>query len=80
MDPIRPAALPPIAPAAPAQPGAEAARLAAQRAFFEAALGRTAASPPPAQVQTQAQTQAAQAPAPAADRPARPGSILDIRV
>lgn len=84
MTPIRPG-MPPAQPASSA--GADAARLAAQRAFFQQAMGR------PAAAQTTAPT-TAQAPAPpvrtAELRPAanaeppakilRPGSLLDIRV
>ncbi len=83
MTPIRPG-MPPAQ--APSSAGTDAARLAAQRAFFQQAMGRPAASAPtPA---------AAQAPAPPVRtvelRPAanaeaptkilRPGSLLDIRV
>jgi hypothetical protein len=61
----------------------DAARLAAQRAFFQAALGKAPAAaapaaptaPPPARVQ--------RTPDPSAEAPAkvlRPGSLLDIRV
>jgi hypothetical protein len=83
LTPIRPNAFPPPA----ANPTADAARTAAQRAFFDAALGRAAPGAP-----TQ-QTAAAFAPAPAPRpqrlpdpaaeppaKPLRPGSLLDIRV
>jgi hypothetical protein len=92
-------ALPPIRPDAfptpPARPAADAARLAAQRAFFDAALGRAGA---PAQANpAQASAPAATTPAPFTVRaqpvqrlpdpgaeppakPLRPGSLLDIRV
>lgn len=79
---------PPIFPTPQPQPQATApVRNPAQRAFFEAAMGRPAAAQ--AQVQAQAQPQAPAAPAhrmPAAlpDEPPqkilRPGSLLDIRV
>lgn len=86
MDPLRP--LPQAAPTAAAQ-GADAARLAAQKAFFEMALNTTGAGR--AQPAAQAPAQAAQAqsqpvqriPDPTAaapERPLRPGSLLDIRV
>lgn len=80
---------PPIFPTP--QPQAQApARNSAQRAFFEAAMGRPVAAQP--QVQAQFQAQAPAQPAAPAQRmptslPAeppqkilRPGSILDIRV
>lgn len=76
--------MPPVQPASTT--GADAARLAAQRAFFQQAMGRPAAAT--------AATAPATAPAPAlrmvevrpaanAEPPAkilRPGSLLDIRV
>ena len=89
MTPVRPtgASIPAAAPSP-----VDAARLAAQKAFFDAALGRApgAAQPAPtAQVQT-----AAVAPRPASQhinrvpdpgdappaRILRPGSLLDIRI
>ena len=88
-------ALPPIRPDAalnlPPRPAPDAARLAAQRAFFDAALGRAgapAAAPkttaPAALTPATAPVQRAEIrPNPAAEAPAkplRPGSILDIRV
>jgi hypothetical protein len=89
--------LPNAFPTPQAQPSpADAARSAAQRAFFDAAMGRSAA---PAQTQAPAATAAPQAaifrpatmpvqraeirPALDAEPPAkilRPGSLLDIRV
>ena len=87
MTPIRPNAFP--LPAAQPSP-ADAARSAAQRAFFDAAMGRAAAPAPAAQSQTAVftpSTASAQRvelrPAPDAEPPAkllRPGSLLDIRV
>jgi hypothetical protein len=93
VNPIRPAGYP-VPP--PANPAAEAARLAAQRAFFDQALGRAA---PAAKAQASAPTQAVApsapspaavvraptptapaAPSDAAAKPLRPGSLLDIRV
>ena len=87
MNPIRPANLP-LTPAPAQRPGgADAARAAAQKAFFDAAMGR---APPAAQT---AVTPAATAPAApqrveqrsggVAENPTRilrPGSLLDIRV
>ncbi|KQW65951.1 hypothetical protein ASE17_14150 [Phenylobacterium sp. Root77] len=75
---------PPIFPTPQPQPQATApVRNPAQRAFFEAAMGRPAA----AQAQVQAQAPAAPAhrmPAALPDEPPqkilRPGSLLDIRV
>jgi hypothetical protein len=90
VDPIRPNIFP--APSN-ANPGADAARLAAQKAFFAAAMGQ---APAPAAAQAPAASRAAFfAPAPApirrpeirpdpsAEAPTkllRPGSLLDIRV
>jgi hypothetical protein len=84
---VRPPIFPPQrqAPAAPQR--ADAAKLAAQKAFFEAALGRPAAA---AAVQpatpTAVSTPAAapqRRPEPGAEMPQkilRPGSLLDIKV
>lgn len=79
MDPLRP--LPPASPT-PAAQGADAARLAAQKAFFEMALGRApqAAAAPQAQTQVQPARRLPDPAAPAPERPLRPGSLLDIRV
>jgi hypothetical protein len=91
VTPIRPNAFP--LPSAQPSP-ADAARSAAQRAFFDAAMGRSGAPAPTAQP---AATSAAAVftpstapaqrvdlrPAPNAEPPAkllRPGSLLDIRV
>ena len=83
MTPIRPG-MPPAQPAPTG--GADAARLA-QRAFFQQAMGRPAATPTAAP--TTAQTPAPPVrtvelrPAANAEPPAkilRPGSLLDIRV
>jgi hypothetical protein len=62
---------------------ADAARLAAQRAFFQQAMGRPAATAAPVQaaalpVRTVELRPAANAEAPA--KVLRPGSLLDIRV
>jgi hypothetical protein len=78
MDPLRPLSAPAPTPAAQ---GADAARLAAQKAFFEMAMGRAqapAAAPP--QAQTAAPQRVPSPGQPAPDRPLRPGSLLDIRV
>jgi len=88
LTPIRPG-MPPATPATSA--GADAARLAAQRAFFQQALGRPAAAAPPAAAQASIRAQAPAPPvrtvevrpSPNAEAPARilrPGSLLDIRV
>jgi hypothetical protein len=91
---IRPPGFPPT-PAAGAPQRPDAARLAAQKAFFEAAMGKAPAAAPSAAPQAaQAVRTAAAAPAtpaPAPQRTAapngepptrilRPGSLLDIRV
>ena len=84
MTPIRPA-MPPATPATNA--GADAARLAAQRAFFQQAMGRPATAGPAAPVQVQAAALPVRTvelrPAVNAAAPTkvlRPGSLLDIRV
>jgi len=90
VNPIRPNLAPSVQP--PHQPGAapksaDAARLVAQKAFFDIALGKAAPAAAPAPVQASAPSShaapmqrapdvAAEAPA----RPLRPGSLLDIRV
>lgn len=86
---------PPVWPAAtpPATSGAGNARTAAQRAFFEAALGKAGAPAAQPQMQTPA-VRAETTPQPAAQRVRtefvqpmeppqkilRPGSLLDIKV
>lgn len=77
--------MPPATPATSA--GADAARLAAQRAFFQQAMGRpaTATAPAPATVQANALPvrTVELRPSPSAEAPARilrPGSLLDIRI
>ena len=57
MTPIRPNAFPPVQ--TPAAAGADAARAAAQKAFFDAAMGRTAAPAPAPTAQAAAPAQAA---------------------
>lgn len=92
MTPIRPNALP-VQPTP--TPGADAARQAAQKAFFDSAMGR--AAPPAAAAQTpqiaprpsfftplaQPVQRVDIRPDPGAQtpsKPLRPGSLLDIRV
>ncbi|MDB5424893.1 MAG: hypothetical protein JWQ29_2309 [Phenylobacterium sp.] len=84
MTPIRPG-LPPASPAPTA--GADAARLAAQKAFFQQAMGRPApaAAAAPAQAHVPALPVRTvevrpQAGAEAPTKILRPGSLLDIRV
>ena len=84
MTPIRPG-MPP-AQSAPSA-GADAARLAAQRAFFHQAMGRPAAAATPAPIAAQAPTPPVRTvelrPTANAEPPTkilRPGSLLDIRV
>jgi hypothetical protein len=87
VNPIRPNLPPALSPNAAPKP-ADAARLAAQKAFFEVALGKAApapAAPAAAPVQDAPARAAAplkgvDTPAEAASRPLRPGSLLDIRV
>lgn len=82
MTPVRPS--PFAAPAPAVQPQADAARLAAQKAFFEMAMGRTpapAAPAPAADAAAPARVQRLPDPAaPAPQKLLRPGSLLDIRV
>jgi hypothetical protein len=80
VSPIRPAHLTPASPIArPIDP----ARLAAQKAFFEAALGKapvaTAAPAVPAPAAAPVQ-RVPEPDAPKPQKPLRPGSLLDIRV
>ena len=85
MYPIRPNLPPAVQPNAAPKP-ADAARAAAQRAFFEIAFGKApgpvqASEPTPAAVAGEAGVRTAQAaPGAAPNRLARPGSLLDIRV
>lgn len=84
MNPVRPSVWPAVQTAAN---GAGGAKSAAQRAFFDAALGKATGAPA-----APAQVQAAPVPAPPVQRipvsqptepPTkilRPGSLLDIRV
>jgi hypothetical protein len=86
MPTIRPN-LPPPAPAAAPKP-ANAARLAAQKAFFQIAANAPAQGAAPVQASATAAVPRASAPVtrstePPAETPAkplRPGSLLDIRV
>lgn len=81
LTPIRPTALTPTSTAGPSQ---EAARLAAQKAFFAMAFGQAqpaVVNAPTAATRTA--TSVIDAPTPATAAPhklPRPGSILDIRV
>ena len=84
MNPVRPSPLPPGAAGTPAQRPVDPARAAAQRAFFEAALGKAsapaaAAAPAPAQAMAPVQRTPDTA-APKPEKVLRPGSLLDIRV
>jgi hypothetical protein len=78
---IRPANL---TPASPIARPVDAARLAAQKAFFEAALGKAptaAASPSPVAAAQAAPVQRVpELDAPKPQKLLRPGSLLDIRV
>jgi len=86
LAPIRPQVHPAAGPTRPADP----ARLAAQKAFFDMALGKAAGtSAPTASAALAAQTPQAQpqivsrtpdSNAPAPTKILRPGSLLDIRV
>ena len=82
MNPIRPQT--PFPPQTPAP--ANTTRTAAQRAFFQAALGeaqapaKAAAPPEPAREAVRVQTERAETPAEPPTKILRPGSLLDIRV
>ncbi len=80
MSPIRPNFPLPVAQPRPVRPDTRAA----QRAFFEAAMTRTAASAPAAPVEPVRPAAAAARTAPDASaqpqRYLRPGSLLDIKV
>jgi hypothetical protein len=91
VTPIRPDAFPTHAQPQGAGAPADAARAAAQRAFFDAAMGRSAAPAAPVAVTQSAVFTPSTAPVQRAEiRPApdaapptkllRPGSLLDIRV
>jgi hypothetical protein len=87
VNPIRPSLASSVQPNTAARP-ADAARSAAQKAFFEIALGKTPAAAAAAPVQASVPAAAApvqrtpqavrQGETPA--RPLRPGSLVDIRV
>lgn len=84
MTPIRPSGLPPAAVPAPPQRTDEG-KLAAQRAFFAAAMGQpqgaaAAAPASPVAAAPQAARTAAEPAAEAPPRILRPGTLLDIRV
>lgn len=83
--PVRPA----ITPTAQVAPRADAGRLAAQKAFFQAALAKSeptaapvqaAATPASPAAQPQAGVRAAASPEEPAKKIPRPGTYLDIRV
>jgi hypothetical protein len=82
MTAIRPQPFPPTqAPAGPSR--ADQAKLAAQRAFFDAALGKAAGPAPTLATATPAAVSPQRIPDAAAEKPQkilRPGSLLDIRV
>lgn len=86
--PVRPSILPPTSPSAARGPS-DPTRLAAQRAFFDLALGKAAgpaSSGPAASPAAPASAAAATVAAPSTATPdtpqkiLRPGSLLDIRV
>lgn len=87
--PIRPPILPPTGPGAPARRD-DPVKLAAQKAFFDLALGKTAAAPQANAAPAAAGAQSGAAPprpttaqARSAEPPQkilRPGSLIDIRV
>jgi hypothetical protein len=85
VNPVRPSILPPGAQPGQVQRPVDPARAAAQRAFFEAALGKasapvaSAASPPPPQAHAPVQ-RTPDATAAKPEKILRPGSLLDIRV
>jgi len=85
LAPIRPQIHPGAAPTRPADP----ARLAAQKAFFDMALGKAAGasaptgpavSTPAAAPQPAVANRTPDSNAPAPTKTLRPGSLLDIRV
>ena len=86
MTPIRPNAFPTQTPTTVAGQAGDAARSAAQRAFFDAAMGRAAAPAPAAPAFTPvaaakpAEIRPAATPTEPPARILRPGSLLDIRV
>jgi hypothetical protein len=83
VNPVRPSIVPPGAPGQVQRP-VDPARAAAQRAFFEAALGKApAAAAPVAAPVVQAAAPVQRTPERMAAKPEkilRPGSLLDIRV
>ncbi|HEY8573684.1 hypothetical protein [Phenylobacterium sp.] len=84
MNPARPSNVPPGSSQAHIQRPMDPARAAAQRAFFEAALGRApAAAAPQAAAAPSAPKPLQRTPEAGAPKPEkllRPGSLLDIRV
>jgi hypothetical protein len=80
---VRPPIFPPSRTAPSAPQRADAGKLAAQKAFFEAALGKAPAAPAPnatPPVSPQVQASAPPAPGEAPAKILRPGSLLDIRI
>jgi hypothetical protein len=82
VNPIRPSVLPPTPQGSSPQ---DSAKLAAQRAFFAAAMGQAQAQAPAATIQPTSPAattaaRAAPAPAEAPQKILRPGSLIDIRV
>jgi hypothetical protein len=80
VNPIRP----PLLPASTAaQQGSDAAKLAAAKAFFAAAMGQPSApavTPEPSAPRTTAPVRSQAASSEAPQKILRPGSLLDIRV
>ena len=83
MNPIRPTNLPAAPVSTQRSGGADAARSAAQKAFFDAAMGRAPPTAPQAATAAIIPQRAEVRPAATAETPTRvlrPGSLLDIRV
>lgn len=90
MTTVRPPVFPPSRPAPAGPQRADPAKLAAQKAFFEAALGNSGPTRPAAATAPLAASaasvrppQVAAAAAPGPDQPSRilrPGSLIDIKV
>ena len=81
MAEIRPPQWPVVQTRAPATPARQDARIAAQKAFFEAAMAGKTAKAPDQDPQPRTRARAFQASAQAEpDKIPRPGSIIDIWV
>lgn len=87
MTSVRPPIFPPSQAAQPGRPNADPARLAAQKAFFDLAMGKTAApraaAPTSPSAAPATAASATRLPHPDSEKPQkilRPGSLLDIRV